>query len=66
MVLLSRRPTATIPFAGQRQDGTLEVSADILPLLPAITDYLVNTLILDPNVLRDSTLQRIELMHFIG
>ena len=42
------------------------MSADILPLLPAITDFLVSTLVLDPNVLRDSTLQRIELMHFIG
>ncbi len=42
------------------------MSADILPLLPAITEYLVQTLVLDANVLRDSILQRIELMHFVA
>ena len=31
-----------------------------------MTEYLVQTLVLDANVLRDSTLQRIELMHFVA
>jgi hypothetical protein len=48
----------------KRQDWTLEVSAKMLALLPAITEYLIETGILDPNVLRDSTGRRIELMHF--
>ena len=49
---------------GSRQDWVLECSAKLLPLLPALTRYLVETLVLEPNILRDSTLQRIELMQF--
>ena len=48
----------------KRQDWTLEVSAKMLALLPAITEHLIETRVLDPNVPRDSAGQRIELMHF--
>jgi hypothetical protein len=48
----------------KRQDWACEVSEAIYPLLEPITKYLVETLQLDPNILRDSTLQRVELRHF--
>lgn len=48
----------------KRQDWSLEVSEKILPLVPALLEYLVDQLILDANILRDSTLQRLELHHF--
>ena len=67
--LKEKYPDLTVKSVGRvelskRQDWTLEVAAKILPLLPALTDYLIETRVLDPNVLRDSTGQRIELMHF--
>ena len=49
---------------GSRQDWVLEVASKILPLLRPLTEYLISTLVLDPNILRDSTLQRLELHHF--
>jgi hypothetical protein len=49
---------------GSRQDWVLETCAKILPLLESLTKYLVDSLVLDPNILRDSTLQRLELFHF--
>ena len=49
----------------KRQDWVLEVSAKILPLVPALYKYLVEeTLVLDPNVLRDSVSQRLEMRQF--
>jgi hypothetical protein len=35
----------------------------IYPLFPAILQYTVETLILDPNILRDSLLVRLEMVH---
>ena len=49
---------------GQRQDGAAEMAKKILPHLDALVHYLVRCLVLPPNVLRDSTLQRLELRHF--
>ena len=47
-----------------RQDWSCEVSEKILPLIGPIIEYLVSTLRLDSNILRDSTLQRWEVPHF--
>ena len=47
-----------------RQDWTAETSNQIFPLYDAILQYTVETLLLDPNVLRDSILVRMELMQF--
>jgi hypothetical protein len=41
----------------KRQDWSLEASEAMFPLVEPILKYLVKTLCLDPNVLRDSTLQ---------
>ena len=48
----------------KRQDWVLEVSAKIYPLLGPTNDYLVDSLVLGPNILRDSTLQRLECRYF--
>ena len=48
----------------KRQGWCAEVAHKILPLFGALNEYLVGCLILDANILRDSTLQRMELMHF--
>jgi hypothetical protein len=47
----------------KRQDWALECAAQLLPLVKPLLEYLIGTLKLDPNVLRDSTLQRLELIH---
>ena len=47
----------------KRQDWSLEASEAMFPLVEPILKYLVKTLCLDPNVLRDTTLQRLELIH---
>ena len=47
-----------------RQDWTAETSNQIFPLYDAILQYTVETLLLAPNVLRDSILVRMELMQF--
>ena len=47
----------------KRQDWTLEVSENVWPILPALLGYLTECLQLDKNILRDSILQGIELMH---
>jgi hypothetical protein len=52
------------PELGSRQDWALEVASKMLPLLRPLTEHLTSTLVLDPNILRDSTLQRLELHHF--
>lgn len=46
-----------------RQDWQLEASAKAFPLLPAIIEFTIECLELDPNMLRDSVLQRLELLH---
>ena len=48
----------------KRQDWAAEVAMKILPLLDPLNEYLVTCLLLDNNILRDSALQRMELMHF--
>jgi hypothetical protein len=48
----------------KRQDWALEASHDILPLLPALLDYTVRTLLDQSNVLRDSVLILAECVHF--
>ena len=48
----------------KRQDWVLEVSSKIYPLLGPLHEYLVSRLPEGPNVLRDSTLQRMELRYF--
>ena len=47
-----------------RQDWTAETSFAIYPMFAAILQYTVETLLLDANVLRDSILVRMELIHF--
>ena len=59
---LSNKPIGRYELAS-RQDWCLEVSEKILPLCNPLLEYLVGTLVLDPNVLRDSALQRLELNH---
>ena len=48
----------------KRQDWCLEASADIIGVIDAIIKYTIKTRQLDANILRDSSLQRIELLHF--
>ena len=48
----------------KRQDWSLEVSAKIYPFLGPANEYLVDTIVLGPNILRDSTLQRMECAYF--
>ena len=48
----------------KRQDWALEVAENIQPFILPIIQYCIESLILDANVLRDSTLQRLELFHF--
>ena len=48
----------------KRQDWICEVSAKIWPLFDAILEYLVPTLRDEANILRDSTLMRMETYHF--
>ncbi len=55
-VALTRTQTLT-----SRQDWACEASFQIYPLYPAIMRYCIDTLILDPNVLRDSILVRSEM-----
>lgn len=50
----------------KRQDWSLEVSAKVFPLLGPMTEYLVDSIVLGPNILRDSTLQRMECTYFEG
>ena len=45
-----------------RQDWTCEAGFQIYPLFPAILQYTIETLILDPNILRDSILVRLEMV----
>ena len=47
-----------------RQDWVLEVSEKLLPLVMPLLKYLAGTLVLDENILRDSILMRLELLHF--
>jgi hypothetical protein len=47
-----------------RQDWSLEAVYEIYPLLPALLDYEVKSLLDDPNVLRDSILIQLETLHF--
>jgi hypothetical protein len=49
---------------GSRQDWMLKVASKMLPLLRPLTGCLTSTLVLDPNILRDLTLQRLELHYF--
>ena len=48
----------------KRQDWCCECSEKVLPLIDPLRDYLVHQLVLDSNVLKDSTLQRLELRQF--
>ena len=41
----------------------MEAASHLLPLVKPLLECLIGTLKLDPNVLRDSTLQRLELVH---
>ena len=47
----------------KRQDWVMEVSSKIFPIMGKLHEYLVNRVPDGPNVLRDSTLQRIEEQH---
>ena len=47
----------------KRQDWSLEAAESLHQLVLPLLMRLVKTLRLDPNVLRDSTLQRLELLH---
>ena len=47
-----------------RQDWICEASWKFHNLIPAIVGYTVSTLLLGPNILRDSILTRLENMHF--
>lgn len=47
-----------------RQDWSLEVSFELFPLLEALMDYEVKTLLDDPNILRDSVLIQMECLYF--
>jgi hypothetical protein len=47
-----------------RQDWSLEAAFEIFPLLHALLDYEVKSLLDDPNVLRDSILIQLETLHF--
>ena len=47
----------------KRQDWSLEAAEALYQLVLPLLMYLVKTLRLDANVLRDSTLQRLELLH---
>ena len=47
-----------------RQDWSLEAAYEIFPLLHALLDYEVKSLLDDPNVLRDSILIQLETLHF--
>jgi hypothetical protein len=46
----------------KRQDWTLEASFQIYPLFEAVLCYTIETLVLEPNVLRDSILVRMEMV----
>ena len=46
----------------KRQDWTLEASFEIYPLFEAVLCYTIETLVLEPNVLRDSILVRLEMV----
>ena len=46
-----------------RQDWACEACFAIYPLFPAILQYTIETLILDANILRDSILVRLEMVH---
>ena len=48
----------------KRQDWCCECTEKVLPLIDPLRDYLVHQLVLDSNVLKDSTLQRLELRQF--
>ena len=48
----------------KRQDWSLEVSSKIYPLLGPTNAYLVDSIVLGQNILRDSTLQRMECNYF--
>ncbi len=47
-----------------RQDWSLEAAYEIYPLLPALLDYEVKSLLDDPNILRDFILIQLETLHF--
>ena len=47
----------------KRRDWTCEAGFQIYPLFPAILQYTIETLILDPNILRDSILVRLEMVN---
>jgi hypothetical protein len=46
----------------KRQDWTLEASFQIYPLFEALLCYTIETLVLDPNLLHDSILVRMEVV----
>jgi hypothetical protein len=48
----------------KRQDWCCECSEKVLSLIDPLRDYLVHQLVLDSNVLKDSTFQRLELRQF--
>ena len=59
---LIQRLTRTRPDTLRtRQDWACEASFQIYPLYAAIMRYCIDTLILEPNVLRDSILVRLEM-----
>ena len=47
-----------------RQDWSVEASAAIYPLMQPLLSYVIYTLRQDPNILRDSILMRLEIVHF--
>ena len=47
-----------------RQDWSFECVSKVYPMLDGFNDFLIESLVLDPNVLLDSTLQRTELIQF--
>ncbi len=50
---------------GKMQDWVFEVSSKIFKFFPAVMQYLIEeTLVLEANILRDATLQKMELHHF--
>jgi hypothetical protein len=48
----------------KRQDWSPEASSKLFPFVPALIKFTSSTLVLPPNVLRDSCSQRLELNHF--
>ena len=60
---LTRESTGRVECS-KRQDWSFECAAKVFPLIGALKEYLIETLVLEKNTLRDSVLQRLRTRQF--